>query len=293
LVAALCLSASFCAFAEGWEHDGVGWWYRYDNGTYPANTLRNIGGKFYGFNPSGYMYTGWAKLGGQYYYFRQSSDAVYIAGEMYYGWLYDTDGKWYYLDPDQGGKMLASQWLDSEGSRYYFKPSGAMAQNEVFGVQSGDLSGHSFEADASGAIIRNRTIKDGDVTIEYDDSGIMYFTNPTLTKLKKLTGADNFKWPDEASREQAIAEWKAQLDEAIADEKNEYYYRYKSISKTTTAVASWEADVKAKFKNVLEDSEITSYISSVKSGYYTEIATGNTYDDYEEDEWYYEDEDED
>ena len=37
LSAVLALSLSVPAFAGTWKHDGLGWWYQKDDGSWPAN----------------------------------------------------------------------------------------------------------------------------------------------------------------------------------------------------------------------------------------------------------------
>lgn len=73
-----------------WVHSGSRWWYRYSDGTYPANELRKIGNSWFGFDAAGWMETGWAAHDNNWYYFASS-------GAMQTGWL--AHGKsWYYLD---------------------------------------------------------------------------------------------------------------------------------------------------------------------------------------------------
>ena len=38
----------------GWKQDGIGWWYEYPDGSYPASTWRKLDGKWYYFNSKGY-----------------------------------------------------------------------------------------------------------------------------------------------------------------------------------------------------------------------------------------------
>lgn len=49
------------------EGDGR-WWYRRDDGTYPANRWEEIGEKWYFFDQDGYMMTGWIHWDGRDYY---------------------------------------------------------------------------------------------------------------------------------------------------------------------------------------------------------------------------------
>ena len=38
-----------------WVRSGSRWWYRYSDGTYPANELRKIGNSWFGFDAAGWM----------------------------------------------------------------------------------------------------------------------------------------------------------------------------------------------------------------------------------------------
>ena len=48
-----------------WKRNGRGWWYRYEDGSYPSGEAVVIDGNVYRFDASGYMRTGWALDGGQ------------------------------------------------------------------------------------------------------------------------------------------------------------------------------------------------------------------------------------
>ncbi|MFR5600981.1 MAG: N-acetylmuramoyl-L-alanine amidase family protein [Lachnospiraceae bacterium] len=51
-----------------WIEDSAGWWYRNQDGSYPANAWQEIEGKWYFFNGSGYMVTGWVNTNDKWYY---------------------------------------------------------------------------------------------------------------------------------------------------------------------------------------------------------------------------------
>ena len=82
-----------------WCHDSNGWWYRNNDGSYPANTWKLIDGKWYFFNASGYMTTGWQYINGSWYYMSPG-------GDMLTGWIY-VGNTWYYL---QSSGSMASGW---------------------------------------------------------------------------------------------------------------------------------------------------------------------------------------
>ena len=101
-----------------WKWDGRGWWYRYEDGSYPSSATLVIDGATYRFDASGYMRTGWASEGGQWYYHKAS-------GAQASGWVL-SGVRWYYLNPD-GGAMMTG-WVQVGSAWYYLSPAGgAMA----------------------------------------------------------------------------------------------------------------------------------------------------------------------
>ena len=109
------------AKAGAWVKDATGWWYRYEDGTYPASTSVQIGGATYRFDARGYMMTGWVLDGGRWFYHEAS-------GAQASGWA-NVDGTWYYLDPATG--VMATGWAYVGGTWYYLHASGAMATGWV------------------------------------------------------------------------------------------------------------------------------------------------------------------
>lgn len=105
------------AKAGTWVKDAVGWWYRYEDGSYPASMSAQIDGATYRFDARGYMVTGWALEGGQWFYHGAS-------GAQVAGWA-NVNGTWYYLDPASGA--MATGWVFVSGTWYYLGASGAMA----------------------------------------------------------------------------------------------------------------------------------------------------------------------
>lgn len=97
-----------------WRNDnnGKGWWYQYNDGSYPHNGWTNLYDGSYG--------------GGWYY-----MDAD---GYAKTGWFFDSaSGYWFYLDPESG--RMKEDWQTIDGKLYYFsmggaKPAGAMYRNE-------------------------------------------------------------------------------------------------------------------------------------------------------------------
>ena len=101
--------------AGSWVKQSGKWWYKYADGTYPANTQVTIKGATYSFDAKGWMKTGWKLEDGSWYYYKSS-------GAMATGWQ-KVKGTWYYLNAD--GKM-ATGWKQVDGTWYYLKASGAM-----------------------------------------------------------------------------------------------------------------------------------------------------------------------
>ena len=101
-----------------WKRGAHGWWYRYEDGSYPSNTALVIDGSTYRFDASGYMRTGWVKDQGAWYYHEAS-------GAQTTGWV-SSGGRWYYLSPDSG--VMVTGWVQVGSTWYYLSPdSGAMA----------------------------------------------------------------------------------------------------------------------------------------------------------------------
>ena len=101
-----------------WKWGARGWWYRYEDGSYPSSAALVIDGSTYRFDASGYMRTGWVKDQGAWYYHEAS-------GAQASGWVF-SGGHWYYLDPASG--VMATGWVQVGSTWYYLSPdSGAMA----------------------------------------------------------------------------------------------------------------------------------------------------------------------
>ncbi len=117
-----------------WKSSG-GKWYLYDNTGRMYTGFVTIKGSTYYLNDSGVMQTGWQDIGGKWYWF--NTDGVMakvwkqIGGKWYYfndegvmitGWKL-SGGIWYYFNKD--GDM-ATGWKQVGGKGYYFKDSGEM-----------------------------------------------------------------------------------------------------------------------------------------------------------------------
>lgn len=92
-----------------WIQDATGWWFSMKDGSYPVNTWMyldyNRVYKWYHFDMSGYIRTGWfTDNDGHIYYLNPISDGT--KGAMLTGWQY-IDGYWYYFNPTSDGTQGA------------------------------------------------------------------------------------------------------------------------------------------------------------------------------------------
>lgn len=128
---------------EGWVHNKIGWWYRYEDGTWPVSCWADLpctGGTFrFLFDKNGYMLTGWqkAKLDGGYYWFYLDP----VNGSMQKGWK-KINGYWYYMNPKNG--VMYTGWLDYKNKKCYLDASGKALCNCVKTI---DGKTYSFDAD--------------------------------------------------------------------------------------------------------------------------------------------------
>ena len=141
--------------AASWQHDSSGWWYQYDNGSYPKNQWKYINGHYYWFDSNGYMATYWRVVGGKWHYFGAD-------GAERYGWL-KLGSTWYYLD--ENGEMQTN-WQKIDGSWYLFDGSGAMV------TQWKSVYGAWYYFGSDGAM-RTGWASVGGTWYHFDENGIM------------------------------------------------------------------------------------------------------------------------
>ena len=96
-----------------WTWGARGWWYRYEDGSYPSSAALVIDGSTYRFDAAGYMRTGWVKDQGAWYYHEAS-------GAQASGWV-RSGVHWYYLSPDSG--VMVTGWVQVGSTWYYLNPS--------------------------------------------------------------------------------------------------------------------------------------------------------------------------
>lgn len=135
---------------SGWILDGNRWWYRHADGSYTKSDWEMIDGKWYYFDPAGWMTTGWQLVKGSWYYLSGSGEMLtgwqLVKGSWYYldgsgamltGWQYIGD-KWYYLS---GSGAMLTGWQFIGGKWYYLESSGAMASDTWIGEYYVNASG--------------------------------------------------------------------------------------------------------------------------------------------------------
>ena len=159
-----------------WVSGAFGWWWRYDNGTYPTSTQLRIDGAIYRFDARGYMVTGWVSEGGRWYYYGPS-------GGQASGWV-SVRGSWYYLDPISG--EMSSGWTKVRDAWYYLGSSGAMRTGWLregstwyYLSDSGSMAtgwvrlGSSWYHFAPSGAMNTGWVKDGDSWFYLSTSGAM------------------------------------------------------------------------------------------------------------------------
>ena len=282
--AGLHRASASTAFA-GWHQEADGrYWYSYDDGSYPTNSVKTIDGYDYCFDANGYMLTGWQYVNFKWYYFDP------VSGTKVYGWQF-INGNWYYLDPQDFGAMY-TYWLNLDGNRYYLDENGVMQTGRFFLSDPTTGSSFAYQADQNGVLYRNRKIdsSDGSVTFRYDSEGIMMYSTPVTRKVAKLTGEDEWQYVlnEEGQRKQNEENEQIILD-GVNELKNEFYEEYrddvrgKSGSSRQNIQARWEEKVTRKMKDLVDANELAQYISQVENGTYIRAKLSTEYDEEDED----------
>lgn len=98
---------SFTSYAKsndtttGWHHNKNGWWYSYSDGSCAKNNIVYIKGKYYYFDKSGYMKTGWQKL---------KIEAKVVGGSKTMKFGKSDYYNWYYFKSD--GSMAHDEFIN-------------------------------------------------------------------------------------------------------------------------------------------------------------------------------------
>lgn len=112
-----------------WMLDQTGWWFQYDDGTWPAKQWAylpwNNEHKWYYFNADGYMITGWHYWQNNYYYLYPTADGN--RGYMFTGW-HEIGGKWYYFSANNDAFMGAMAYNTTTPDGYKVNADGEWIQ---------------------------------------------------------------------------------------------------------------------------------------------------------------------
>lgn len=132
-------------YKECWIKNVVGWWYRYKDGSWPADCMVELpwsqGIDIFGFDSRGYMVTGWQKIAGKWYFFDEKS------GAMRKGWIY-VNKYWYFLDLKTG--VMWTGWVDWKGKRCYLEPVSGRNQGHCYVSCVDTIDGKTYSFDADG-----------------------------------------------------------------------------------------------------------------------------------------------
>ena len=182
-----------------WIQDSTGWWFRYPDGTWPADKWAYINGAWYHFNAAGYRENGWITLNGVRFYleadgrmvtgWKQMEETWYYfdgSGAMRTGWL-QLGSTWYWLDND--GKMVTG-WKSFGRYWYYLGPSGNMY------VGNCSIDGKRYQFCDTGYVVDSWIYQDG----------IWYYCNSDRTYVKgfKKIGSATYYFND---KEQMATGW--------------------------------------------------------------------------------------
>lgn len=79
-----------------WERaaDGIRWWWKNPDGSYPAAAWLETDGNWYYFDKQGYMQTGWIEIHGVFYYLDTGTGAMYASRRTPDGFWVDESGAW-------------------------------------------------------------------------------------------------------------------------------------------------------------------------------------------------------
>lgn len=117
-------------YNPSWIKSGKRWWFRHADGSYTKNNWEYIDG-WYHFDNSGWMQTGWLKIGSRWYYLSSK-------GAMVTGWQ-KIGGAYYYFDAS--GVMQSNRWIDE----YYVNASGKWTKSDYHSISCGN-SGKWFNS---------------------------------------------------------------------------------------------------------------------------------------------------
>lgn len=257
MMASVLSAAAAGSAMAAWNQDGSGWWYQYDDGSYPLSGIKSVEGSLYYFDNNGYMKTGWVSTGDHWYYFQGH-------GPMAQGWT-QLDGKWYYLDPAQGGAMRRG-WLSLGGSRYYLNNDGVMQTGIFFLDDEGGSAKYAYQADGTGALITNKTLSQGKTKIKYDEYGHIKFRNSKTEEEAKRYGTDVWQYLLSQDQLDEDADSEENIIREIQDDLwDSYKTEVKKAKKADReeALQEWKDEVRDELEGYLSSSEIEAFIQKV------------------------------
>lgn len=113
-------------YGQGWRYSPGGWWFQLYGGSWLSDGWKMIRGRWYRFDGSGYMVT---------------------------GWFTDSDGSRYYLNPVDDGTlgMMRTGWQIIDGKSYYFNTQSDGTMGRLY-VNTVTPDGYHVGAD--GALIQ-------------------------------------------------------------------------------------------------------------------------------------------
>lgn len=150
-----------------WIKNATRYWYQKADLTWPKNQFEKIGNKWYYFDNSGYVISGWKQLGVNRYYFGDIMD-----GAMKTGWQL-IKNKYYYFGGTDDGHMFTGL-LPYEGKYYYLNEDGIMQIGGLFWNNNWyylnndgsmvigwkrNIDGKWYYMNSSGAMMRNTIIE--------------------------------------------------------------------------------------------------------------------------------------
>lgn len=169
------------ASQAGWNQDGIGSWYQYEDGSYARQKWEFIDSAWYYFDDNGYKMTGWHQEGPAYYYLGQdgamwSERITAIDGKVYTidqsgrckvlpdyeGWIFSDQGWWY---REKDGSYPTSEWKLLKDQWYHFNSSGYM--DTGFLADGGKL----YYLDEDGAMVHDESRLVNGINYSFDSSG--------------------------------------------------------------------------------------------------------------------------
>lgn len=152
LIGAMMLSNTGQAFAAaGWNKDARGWTYESETGSKVAAGWVLDGTTWYHMNKDGYMETGWFQdTDGRWYYLNPNVGGP--QGSMMMGWVQDATGKWYYMNPSVGGPQgsMMTGWITENGKKWYLNADGSWDGKEGIPVSRSSGGGGGSSSGGGG-----------------------------------------------------------------------------------------------------------------------------------------------